>query len=71
MIINTFNNYGYSISLRRDFSNSIVLFQTLVKYKMSNIGYKSSWGVEMRKNQQRKDTLVEDVQRPLLIRHPN
>lgn len=28
------------------------------------IGYKSSWGVEMRKNQQRKDTLVEDVQRP-------
>lgn len=31
---------------------------------MMCIGYKSSWGVEMRKNQQRKDTLVEDVQRP-------
>lgn len=31
---------------------------------MVYIGYKSSWGVETRKNQQRKDTLVEDTQRP-------
>lgn len=67
MIINTCNYKGYSISLRIDLSKSVVVFPNtciIIYNMMMCIGYKSSWGVEMRKNQQRKDTLVEDVQRP-------